>query len=297
MAISPRTLRPRASGSVHVEAAAWKTAVVSGGGTVSASTLNAVSAFCKAIDGVSGLRGKLYRCNLFCGDSDANLVAVRTPLYRGPAPTGQQWGNATDVNSGIQTGDYTETGTGGGLNAGSAKYLLTGFQPNAAGISAYDTHMAIYSRAQITDNSVTILGGFGGGVPASTWQLLAFGSSSLLFYRSGGANSCGLESVTWSGANRSGHIMAVRSASNAAKLYRNGTDLQVTATVSNTNVWTSQDVAALYVFGRNNAGNADQTGLSTKLQGYSLGLSMTDTQAAGYYTAMQAFQTALGRQL
>jgi hypothetical protein len=91
--------------------------------------------------------------------------------------------------------------------------------------------------------------------------------------------------------------MAVRSASNAAKLYRNGTDLGVSATVSDTNVWTSQDVAGLYVFGRNNAGNVDQTGFTGKLQGYSLGLSMTDTQAAGYYTAMQAFQTALGRQL
>lgn len=293
--MSPRLLRPRATSAFHPEAQDWRNRVIANGGTVSGSTLKAVSDFCRSID-AAGIRSLFFRVNLFCGNSDASLNAVRTPLYRGPSRTGTQWGNATDVNSGLVEGDYAETGTGGGLNGGTAKHLQTGFQPNAAGISAFDTHMAIYSRAQITTNA-SVIGGFGGGVNQSTWQMLPFGGLNQMFYRSGGASNAGLEGAAWSGANRSGLIMAVRSASNASRLYRNGSDLGVTATTTNTNVWTTADVAALYVFGRNNSGTADQMGFTGKLQAYSLGLSMNDAQAAAYHAAMQAFQTALGRQL
>jgi hypothetical protein len=80
-------------------------------------------------------------------------------------------------------------------------------------------------------------------------------------------------------------------------MYRNGSDFGVTATTSNTDVWTTTDVAALFVFGRNNAGTADQLGFTGKMQGYTLGSALTDSEAAAYYTAMQTFQTALGRQL
>lgn len=291
MPMSPRLLRPRAGGAFHPDALDWAARVTTNGGSVGSSTLAAVSAFCRAIDS-SGLRDRFFRLNLFCGNSDASLNAVRTPLYRGPSRTGTQYGNTTDVNSGLVEGDYTETGTGGGLNGGTAKHLQTGFQPNAAGISAFDTHMAIYSSAQITTNANAV-----GGGPSAAWQLLPFGGLNQIFYRSGGGSNAGLEGAAWSGANRSGLIMAVRSASNASRLYRNGSDLGVTATTTNTTVWTTNDVPALYIFARNNTGTADQMGFTGKLQAYSLGLSMNDAQAAAYHTAMQAFQTALGRQL
>lgn len=293
MAMNGRLLRPRQT--IHPEAADWANRVRTNGGTVSGTTLSAVDRFVKATY-AAGIRDRFYRLNLFCGNSDANLNAVRTPLFRGPSLTGTQWGNTTDVNSGLVQGDYTETGTGGGLNGGTAKHLQTGVQPNAAGISAFDSHIAFYSRAEITANA-TALGGFGTGVTQPTWQTLAFGGLAQLYYRSGGASNAGIEAATWSGANRSGHIICVRTASNAAKVYRNGSDLGLAATVSNTNTWTASDPAAIYVFGRNNNGTADQMGFTGKLQGYSLGRSMTDAQASAYYAAIQAFQTALGRQL
>ena len=276
--------------TAHPEAAGWRTRVIANGGSVSATTFTAVETFCRAID-TAGIRDRFFRLNLFAG---TGLSAALVPLYRGQSLGGTQWGNSTDTNFNIVSGDYAETGTGGGLNGGSTKYLATGLAPNAAGISAFNTHLAIYSRAQITTNANAI-GGFGGGTPQSTWQMLAFGGLSLIFYRSGGASNCGIEGVTWSGANRSGHVMAVRSASNAAKLYRNGTDLAVTANTTNQNVWTATDVAPLFVFGRNNAGTADQLGFTGKLQSYSAGLSMTDAQASAFSSAMIAFQTALSR--
>lgn len=276
--------------TAHPEALAWQTRVIANGGTVSASTLAAVSNFCNAIQS-AGIRDRFFRLNLFCG---TGLAAALVPLYRGQSLGGTQWGNSTDTNFNIVSGDYAETGTGGGLNGGSTKYLATGLAPNAAGISAFNTHLSFYSRAQITTNANAI-GGFGGGGPQSTWQMLPFATS--VFYRSGGSSSSGIENASWSGAARSGHLLAVRSASNSAKLYRNGTDSGFAATTTNQNVWTATDVAPIFVLGRNNSGTADQLGFTGKLQSYSAGLSMTDAQAASYYTAMQAFQTALGRQL
>lgn len=277
----------------HPEAAAWRTAVIANGGSVSDSTFTAVQTFCSAVDAVSGLRAKLFRVNLFCG---TGLAAALVPLYRAGSSSGTQWGNSTDTNVNLVSGDYTETGTSGGLRAGSTKYLNTGFLPVTAGLTPFDTHMSFYSRAQIATNT-SVLASFGGDTNQATFQFLGFGGISLIYYRSGGGNNCGIEAGTWSGANRSGHLIGVRSASNAAKLYRNGSDLGISATVSNTNTWTPGVPPALFVFGRNNSGTADQLGFTGALQSYSVGQALTDAQASGFYSAMQAFQTSLGRQL
>jgi hypothetical protein len=290
MGMNGRLLRPKASG--HPEALAWRSAVTANGGTVSASTMTAVTAFCKSIDATAGLRACFYRLNLFCG---TGLEACLVPLYRAPASSGTQYGNTTDTNSNFVSGDYTETGTSGGLvGNGSTKRLSTGLDALTAGISHDNTHHSWYSRAQMTANNC-VIGAFGGGVGAQTWQSLSFGGLSQLFYRSGGASNCGLEGVTWSGANRSGHLIVLRGGSDA-KLYRNGTDLNSTVTITNTTTWASVSPGSLFVFARNNSGTADQF-LAATLQGYSVGVAMTAAQASAYYTAMQTFQTALGRNL
>jgi len=293
MAMSPRLLRPVTSG-FHPEAQVWRNAVIAEGGSVSPSTLKAVSDFCRAID-AAGLRGKFWRLNLFCGNSDSAIIAPRVPLYRGPSRTGTQWGNATDVNSGLVQGDYAETGTGGGLNAGASKHLDTGFLPASAGLVHTDTHIAIYSRAEITSNASAV-GGLGS--TGATLQLLPFAATVSYRSGSGGAgNNMGIELQSWSGATRSGHLVAVRSGASAAALYRNGSDLGLATDFTNNGDWSSLVPAALHVFGRNNNGTATQMGYTVKMQAYSVGASFSAAEAGLYYTAMQAFQTALGRQL
>jgi len=294
MVMSPRLLRPVATG-FHPEAQVWRNAVIANGGSVSTTTLKAVNDFCRAID-AAGLRGKFYRLNLFCGDSDGSIVAPRVPLYRGPSRTGTQWGNAIDANSGLVQGDYTETGSGGGLNAGASKHLDTGFLPATAGLVHTDTHIAIYSRAE-TLTFGTALSGLGSS--GSALALIPIGSA--VTYRSGsggaaGANT-GIESQSWSGATRSGHIVGVRSGASAAAIYRNGADLNLATNFTNTGDWSTNAPSAIYVFGRNNQGTADQMGYAVKMQAYSIGSSFSAAEAGSYYTVMQAFQTALGRQL
>ena len=64
--------------SLHIEAIDWHNRVVSNGGSVSPTTLKAVSDFCKSIDS-AGIRDRFSRLNLFCGE---NLSAALVPLYR-----------------------------------------------------------------------------------------------------------------------------------------------------------------------------------------------------------------------
>jgi hypothetical protein len=281
--------------TIHPEAANWAARVVANSGSVTATTLAAVNTFCQAID-TAGIRGKFVRLNLLCG---TGLPACLVPLYRGTSLTETQYGGTTDDNANFVDGDYTETGTSGGLNSGSSnttKYLRTGMDAVTAGLANTDTHIAWYSRAQINASGAgNVAGAFGGGVPQSTWQSLLFGSLNLLFFRSGGASSCGLENVTLSGANRSGHLITQRSGS-SAQCYRQGSDLGLTATTTNTNTWSSVSPGAPYIFARNNGGSADQL-LSARLQMYSLGTSFTSTQASAYSSAVQAFQTSLTRNL
>jgi hypothetical protein len=128
MGMSGALLRPKTSG--HPEALAWRSAVIANGGTVSASTMAAVTTFCRSIDS-AGLRGRFYRLNLFCGDG---LSAVLVPLYRGQSRTGTQYGNTADTNVNFVSGDYT---LASGLTGnGSNKYLGLALKPGQLAVDS-----------------------------------------------------------------------------------------------------------------------------------------------------------------
>jgi len=293
-AMSPRLLRPVATG-FHPEAQVWRNAVIANSGSVSPATLKAVSDFCKSID-AAGIRDRFLRVNLFCGDFNAALV----PLYRGQSRTGTQYGNATDTNSNFVSGDYTETGTSGGLATGAGntnKTLDTGLLPQPAGISHDNSHMAFYSRQGNTSTGSVIASAV---AVSSTehWQWFISGTSGSVgqFYRSGGSTNSGIEATN---AERTGHLIAQRSSSGGA-MYRQGSNLSLAQNTTNATTWTSTRPLGVRVFARRFLSNVtEQTDqyISTTLQGYSLGLAFTDSQALAYYNAIQAFQAALGRQL
>ena len=291
-AMSPRLLRPRASSAFHPEAQAWRNAVIANGGTVSPATLKAVSDFCRSID-AAGIRNCFMRLNLFCGNS---LSAALVPVFRGRSLSGAQFGNTTDTNDNFVSGDYTETGTSGGLGTGatnSTKSLDTGLIPFNAGITHDNSHMGFYSRG---GNSTigSIMAGGRSTAPQELFQWFINGVTGSVgqFYRSGGPSSSGIEGAI---VLRTGHMIAQRSSSGGV-MYRNGSNLAVTSTATNTVTFATDMPPAVRVFGRNFQGTVDQR-IATTLQGYSIGLAFTDSQAAAYYTALQTFQTALGRQL
>ena len=276
MAMSPRTLRPRASAGYGLDAADWRSRVLANSGTVSASTMKAVDDFCKAIV-TNGLRDRMYRVNLFCGN---DLNACLVPLFRGPDRTGTQFGNATDTNVGIVSGDYQETGAGGGLAGGSStKALQTGFV--ASNLPTTDSaHFSAYIQ---TDAVGTYFGANGNilNVAASTFTRPVFSWGGAI----NPASSYDLEPS---------HFIGSRTSTTLIETYVDGVSVSSSATAQA--ALPAERVVTVF-------GTTASTGLATpnsgaiKASGYSIGIGLNSTQAAAFYTAMQAFQTALGRQV
>lgn len=257
--------------SIDTDAAAWAAAVTTNGGTYSASTLAAVSTFCKAAK-ASGYWSKLNRINLFCGDQ---LAACLVPLKVGG-------GSATETNVNFVAGDYSEaTGLTGN---GSTKCLRTGLVPSAS-LTLNDTHLAVYNRSSGT-------AGFSIGALDSTSQ-----TTVLYAPFEGGTTGLSDQYNQTVGAGRVastltapfGFVVGSRTAAAAHAIYRNGSLLN-----SNTGSGGSLSTFEIYVGATNQAGTA--TTLSTgAMAGYSIGSGLTSTDVSNYNTDMQSFQQALGR--
>ena len=283
MPMSPRLLRPRTT--LHPEAAAWRTAVVANGGTVSGSTLTAVSKFCFAID-AAGIRNRFFRLNLFCG---TGLSSALVPLYRGQSRTGMQFGNATDTNNGpFVSGDYNETGASGGLlGNGTSKYLDTGFAPNTLTLGS--THLSAYAvAANATVGYPAALGSYSaaGGAEFGLYFHQASLTTAAYFAEN---NSNGF--IISSANNPTGHLLGTANSTTDRRVFVNGSQSGSTSTGTST---VALDSRVVWVFRRNNA-SASQGWSSARLGAYSIGAGLSVSQASAFYTAMQAFQTALGR--
>lgn len=144
-------------------------------------------------------------------------------------------------------------------------------------------HQSLYSRSAVTEASpVYDMGAYNGG---NTWQLLSLYTQASLFI--GGFNSDSQPRSALS--NSSGFFMNNRTASNAANLWRSGTKL----------VQSTQAVSAIpninnFIGALNSVGTASN--YSAKNFAFaSIGDGLNDTEAANFYTAVQAFQTTLGR--
>ena len=279
MPMNPRLLRP--TSTTHPEAQAWRNAVIANGGTVSGSTLNAVSRFCRSVD-AAGIRDRFFRLNLFCG---TGLNAVLVPLYRGPSRTGTQYGNTTDTNSNFVSGDYVETGASGGLTGnGSSKYLNTGLAPSV--LSDTSRHLAAYvgSVSNLAFSAYLSCRTSGSTGFFKLWMV----SSTTLRYHTLGPNT---GPTIGDVANHAAGFYHGDNDATTGYYYRNGVEA---ATADTGQTPTAGATRNVLVFA-NNTENGVEGFSNGRLCGYSLGAYMTATQKADYYTAMQAFQTALGR--
>jgi len=287
MPMNARLLRPLAT-NVHPEAAAFQAAVLANSGDVSAATLRAVSQFCNDID-AAGIRSKFRRLNLFCGNSDASLVAVRTPLYRGESRTGTQYGNALDTNVNFVEGDYAETGASGGLQGnGSSKYLNTGFNvdqlPGAA-----NCHIASYIRGtQDIASARTLVGVLFNGVTDRYRLFLQLSGSSAPNYgiqtELGKANNATIANRT---NTNGGLIVASRTSTTSLTLYDDAVSIATNTTLTAE----TTGAAPFFVFARN--GPVEY--YNGRMAAYSIGAGLSGAEATSYYNAINAFQTALSR--
>ena len=278
--MNPRLLRP--TQNQHPEAADWANRVRTNGGTVSGSTLLAVSRFCRAIDAAS-IRGRFYRLNLLCG---TGLNAALVPLYRGPSLGGTQYGNTTDTNNGpFVSGDYVETGASGGLtSSGTSKHLNTGFKADA--LTQTGRHLSVVVDAGSISQTGRYMIGMDnfGGAGNAFWGILSgitVFQSSVIRSQAAASNSTQF-AVT-------GRSQILMSGNGLAQGYLNGSSVV-------TGPATAYTAPALDVFvlGLNRNGSFAES-FSGRLQSYSIGAAMTSGQATSFYNATLAFQQTMSR--
>lgn len=309
MAMNPRLLAPRATG-FHPEANAWRAAVVANGGSVSASTMKAVSKFCSDID-KAGVRDRFLRLNLVCG---SNLAAARTPLYRGASLAGTQYGSSADVNVGpFVEGDYSQSA--GIAGNGTSKYFdttLTLGSLASFGAAHNNVHVSVYKRVDGPAPGASAAGpDFGGEDYANEYNLGAcvldtsdtfFGQATLdargtadlhsLYFESAAGAPVGLNLAQFYPTVNDGAYL-VGNVSQDILFYEADSDDFISGDATPLifcGAWSNQLDAGQIV-------DAPACGSNT-LSAYSVGKAFTSSdQRTAFYAAMQEFQAALGRQV
>ena len=170
----------------------------------------------------------------------------------------------------------------GMVSNGTTGYANTNFTPSTDGMLLNSAHLSFYSR---TDSNIyqVEMGNWNG--TASTLILIRQAGSGTVRINNGAFN------INFANTNAQGFYTANRTASNVIKAFKNGvsqvTSSQVSNSLPNNNIF-------LLAF--------NDTGLiqyySTKQCAFaSIGDGLTDTEAANFYTAVQAYQTTLSRQV
>ena len=195
---------------------------------------------------------------------------------------------AQNLKSSSFTGTFTATGwtfaSTGVTGNGTSAYMDTNFAP-ASNLTLSSGHDSVYLRTNLAISNTVAF-----GVETSTSQRMvlfpyAFGLGwiSDLFDNS-------TSRITSSSGPSTGFVLASRASSSSHKLFRNSTQLSASTSATSGTLPTLN----YYIGGYN--GNGSPLFYSTnQIAFYSLGDGLDDTQASNFYTAVQAFQTTLSR--
>jgi hypothetical protein len=182
----------------------------------------------------------------------------------------------------VFSGGWTHS-VNGALSNGTNGYADTFLNPSIS-LSRNSTNLSYYSRTNTDGNTSEI-----GVKSASTVYSLLQVKYSNAFIAS--INEFYVSVDNPSNTNGQGFYLGNRTASNIRNNWKNGTKIHTSSS-------TSQTLPSLkiYINAMNNAGT---TGFySNKECAFaSIGDGLTDTEASNFYTAVQAFQTTLGRSI
>jgi hypothetical protein len=188
--------------------------------------------------------------------------------------------------TGTFTSGWTFASTGVTPN-GTSAYMDTFLTPSTALSSINNVHLSMYSRTQNSSVSGHNMGVDSNGANLNLAQY--FSAVSVKLFMNGGYPT---NSAEFNQTNTKGLAIGSATSSTSRKLFFNGTLLN---TDTNTQVGNLPNVTLLVGSGRN--GNTGTPDLFTPHENAfaSVGDGLTDTQASNFYTAVQAFQTTLSR--
>jgi hypothetical protein len=186
----------------------------------------------------------------------------------------------------VFAGGWTHSANGAQPN-GTNGYANTNFNPLSI-LSLNNTHISIYSRTSLIVNNQRDLSVFIAGLFPS----LSLGTNTNVFLSD--QYSSFTNRISASITNALGFYTGNRTSSTVHKLFKNGSQIGSTDTFTN-----SQNLPNANLFlGAANYTTGGVGSYSNKQYAFaSIGDGLNDTEAANYYTAVQSFQTTLGRQV
>ena len=207
------------------------------------------------------------------------------PFVGGTATT-HKWNlkNPLDTNAAFRLvfgGGWIHSSTGAKPNA--INTVADTFLIPSTSLTLNDQHLSYYTRTNVNTTEVEIGCNVGGNPPNTLLEIRTSG----ITYVSIAAGSY----TTYTDPNSLGFYLGSRTASNSIRLFKNGTNV-----ASGTTASTSNPTNTL-VLGGLNSGALVQFRTQKECAFASIGDGLTDTDAANFYTAVQAFQTTLGRQV
>lgn len=179
-------------------------------------------------------------------------------------------------------GGWTHNSNGVTPNGGNA-YADTFLNPNTVFSSNYASHGA-YFRETFDAGQTNVF-----GVTNGTQRFdFGYDNGVLTVFNSIGSNNSDASSDS---SNR-GFVVATRQGASVVKLFRNNV-----SKISGTQSFVSYPAFNYFIGARNANGTAALFSNSKSIAFVFIGDSLTDTDATNYNTAVNAFQTTLGRQI
>lgn len=190
--------------------------------------------------------------------------------------------------TGTFTSGWTYASTGATPN-GSSAYMNTGLVPSSQ-LTASSTHISYYSRTNTTTNDGVEFGswntGYANGIEFALNRSVATPRTYMTL------NSTPASNVLAGNQLSLGFFIGSRTSSSSASMYRN--DLPVGSNMSSYTLTLSSFNLFL---GASNDFGTPATYSSKQCAFASIGDGLSDAEASNFYTAVQAFQTTLSRQV
>jgi hypothetical protein len=205
---------------------------------------------------------------------------------------------AQNLKSSSFTGTFTSTGwtfASSGMNGnGTSAYFNTTFNPNTQ-LTFTNSHIAIYKNLGTISSTDKVNGVYDIGLNPLSATLTPDRSTSFYSYGELGSYTPNTGVGSSSGVQGNGFYIVARNANNFVRLTKNNTNTLTNTTTSspaalpNDTFWlgASHQVGLTTIYGANDYRYAFM----------SLGDYLDATQASDFYTAVQAFQTTLSRQV
>jgi hypothetical protein len=256
------------------DAQAFFDRVTAAGGTLSATEQLAIDTLVKQmkLDGIWTLMKAIY------------------PLVGGG--TGSTAARQAACSQNLKSSSFTGTFTSGWSFAstgatpnGTSAYFNTNFNPSTSG-SLNSSHLSVYCRTNLGISGILVLAGVKVASNIQTIVPSVFGANS---YNSVNGTDTALSFVY---ARTDSFILTNRTSSTQFNNWYKNTKLNTTnqnsVALPNGNIWLS---------GRNLDNTSLQFPDSNEKSFFTIGDGLTDTEASNLYTAVQAFQTTLSRQV